>query len=118
MEALRAIVRNGRLILDVATDLPDGTEVELAVVRRDESDPELLEELEGSEADEAAGNLVDFDDGIARLGSKPLEVAERLASPEARARLATDAAISRERAKAIVDGAIIDEAFLAKRTTL
>ncbi|HKY34513.1 MAG TPA: hypothetical protein VJN18_01125 [Polyangiaceae bacterium] len=86
--------------------------------QRDEGDSELLEELEASAADEAAGNLVDFDDVIARLGSKPLEVAARLASPEAQARLATEAAAARERAEAIVEGALVDAAFLAKRTTL
>ena len=36
--ALRARVRNGRLLLDEPTDLPDGTEVELAVVDADELD--------------------------------------------------------------------------------
>jgi hypothetical protein len=87
-------------------------------LERDEADPELLEELEASAADEAAGNLVDFDDVIARLGSKPLEVAERLAPPEAQARLAAEAAAARDRAKGIVEGAVVDAAFLAKRTTL
>jgi hypothetical protein len=71
MEALKAIVKNGRLILNEATDLPEGAEVELAVVRDHEGDSELLEELEASAADEAAGDLVDFDAVIARLGSKP-----------------------------------------------
>jgi len=69
MEALKAVVKNGRLILNEATDLPEGAEIELAVVHDD--DAELLEELEASAADEAAGNLVDFDTVIARLGSKP-----------------------------------------------
>jgi hypothetical protein len=70
MEALKAVVKNGRLILDEATTLPQGAEVELAVVH-DDGDAELLEELEVSAADEAAGNLIDFDTLIARLGSKP-----------------------------------------------
>jgi hypothetical protein len=71
MEALKAVVKNGRLILNEATDLPEGAEVELAVVDDHDGDAELLEELEASAADEAAGNLVDFDAVIARLGSKP-----------------------------------------------
>jgi hypothetical protein len=32
MSALKAQVRNGRLVLDVPTNLPEGTEVELQVV--------------------------------------------------------------------------------------
>jgi hypothetical protein len=40
--------------------------VELAVV--EDGDTELLEELEASEAGEAASELVDFDAVIARLG--------------------------------------------------
>jgi hypothetical protein len=71
MEALKAVVKNGRLILNEATNLPEGAEVELAVVHDHDDDDELLEELEASAADEAAGNLVDFDTVIARLGSKP-----------------------------------------------
>ena len=71
MEALKAVVKNGRLILNEATDLPKGAEVELAVVDDHVGDAELLDELEASAADEAAGNLVDFDAVIARLGSKP-----------------------------------------------
>lgn len=70
MEALKAVVKNGRLVLNQATDLPEGAEVELAVVH-DHEDAALLEELEASADDEAAGNLVDFDAVVARLGSKP-----------------------------------------------
>ena len=73
MEALKAVVKNGRLVLNEATDLPEGAEVELAVVHDHDADAdaELLEELEASAADEAAGNLADFEAVIARLGSKP-----------------------------------------------
>jgi hypothetical protein len=67
MEALKAVVKNGRLILNEATDLPEGAEIELAVVHDHDADAELLEELEASVADEAAGSLVDFDTVIARL---------------------------------------------------
>ncbi len=80
VEPLKAVVREGRLILDVPTDLPEGTEVELVVV--DDVDAELLEELEASERDEAAGDLADLDAVISRLGTKPREVASRLASPK------------------------------------
>jgi|GEM_PF-1942554 len=52
--------------------------------------------------------------GIAEAAAK---VAERLASPQAQARLASAAAASRHRAKAIVQGAVIDPEFLAKRVT-
>jgi hypothetical protein len=45
------------------------------------------------------------------------KVAARLASPEAQARLAAAAEASRNRSKAIVQGAIIDPKFLAKRVT-
>ncbi len=64
-------MKHGRLILSEATDLPEGAEVELAVVHDHNDDAELLDELEASAADEAAGNLADFDAVIARLGSKP-----------------------------------------------
>ena len=67
MAALRAVVKKGRLILNQATDLPDGTVVELAIVQ-DECEAELLRELDASAADEAAERLVDFDSTVARLG--------------------------------------------------
>jgi hypothetical protein len=70
MEALKAVVRNGRLILDEATDLPEGSEVELAVVRDHDEDPELLADLAASAEDDARERLVDFDAVIARLGTK------------------------------------------------
>ncbi len=70
MEALKAVVRNGRLVLDEPTDLPEGAVVELAVVD-DGDDPELLAELDASAEDEQAGRLVDMKDVIARLGSTP-----------------------------------------------
>jgi hypothetical protein len=70
MGALKAIVRNGRLILDAPTDLPEGSEVEVALVT-EEADPELLAELDASADDGKAGRLVDMKDVIARLGSTP-----------------------------------------------
>jgi len=70
MGALKAIVKNGRLILDEPTDLPEGAEVEVAVVD-DDDEPELIAELTASAEDEKAGRLVDMNDVIARLGSTP-----------------------------------------------
>jgi hypothetical protein len=68
MGALKAVVKNGRLVLDEPTDLPEGSEVEVAVVL-DDDEPELLAELNVSAEDEKAGRLVDLKDVIARLGS-------------------------------------------------
>ena len=63
-----ARVRNGRLVLDEATDLPEGTVVDLAVadpaaVDRARLDAALLE----SEADGAAGRIREGRDVIADL---------------------------------------------------
>jgi hypothetical protein len=52
----------------VAPKLPDGTEVELAVVHG-EDDPDLLNELKASAEEEKAGRLVDLKGVIARLGT-------------------------------------------------
>jgi hypothetical protein len=68
MGAFKTVVKNGRLVLDAPTDLPEGAEVEMAVVL-DEDEPELLAELDASAEDEKAGRLVDLKDVIARLGS-------------------------------------------------
>lgn len=68
MSVLKAVVRNGRLILDEPTDLPEGVEVEIAVVLEPE-DAELHAELDASEEDEKAGRLVDMKQVVARLGS-------------------------------------------------
>lgn len=71
MESLKAIVRNGRLILDAPTDLPEGSVVELALVHDDShEDPELLAELTASAQDEADDYLIDFEAVIAPLGAK------------------------------------------------
>lgn len=71
MEQLKAVVRNGRLILDAPTDLPEGSIVELAVVHDDrDHDPKLLEELAASAEDEDAGYVIDFEAVIAPLGVK------------------------------------------------
>jgi hypothetical protein len=41
METLRARVQNGRLVLDVPTDLPEGTEVELVMMPASDTDPNM-----------------------------------------------------------------------------
>jgi hypothetical protein len=62
---VRSRRKDGRLVLDEPTDLTEGAEVELAIFVDDED--ELLQELEASAVEEAAGGLVDFDAVIARL---------------------------------------------------
>ena len=77
MQPLKAHVRNGRLVLDEPTDLPEGEVVEL-VPRADilaqggdelEDDERvaLHRELEASITEAKAGHLIDADDVIAEL---------------------------------------------------
>ena len=47
MQALKARVKGGRLVLDEPTDLPEGAEVEIAVIG-DELSPEERAELHAS----------------------------------------------------------------------
>lgn len=72
MSALTARARNGRLLLDVPTDLPDGAEVELMQVddwddldAADRSDLERA--LLASEEDVLAGRLEPLEDILAEL---------------------------------------------------
>lgn len=72
MQPLKAHVRDGRLVLeDAATDLPEGTEVDLAVVDDDDFEPAeraaLLRALEAAEGDVEAGATCDGFELIARL---------------------------------------------------
>jgi len=71
MQSLKAHVKNGRLTLDEPTELPDGTEVHLAIVDDDELDDveraRLHEALERSVAQAKAGQLIDADEVIGRL---------------------------------------------------
>ena len=58
LSPVKACVRNGRLVLDEPTDLPEGTEVELMPVIDDLSDEEraaIDADIALDEADEAAG---------------------------------------------------------------
>jgi hypothetical protein len=63
MQSFRAAVRNGRIVLDSPTDLPEGAEVELAVVDGDEltSDEraELHRSLDRALDDSEAGRVAD-----------------------------------------------------------
>jgi hypothetical protein len=72
MQPLRAVVKNGRLVMDEPTALPDGTELVLAVV--DEGDDmdeaeraRLHESLRRSIAQAKAGQLIDGDEVIGKL---------------------------------------------------
>ena len=63
MYALKAQVKNGRLVLDEPTDLPEGREVELVVLDDDEFEPEekarLLQAIEDGIEDIEKGDYVD-----------------------------------------------------------
>jgi predicted HAD superfamily phosphohydrolase len=70
----RARVHKGRLILDVPTELPEGSEIDL--VRSDvdtleemseEERRELAAEVAASRADEAAGRFEDIEDLLKQL---------------------------------------------------
>lgn len=70
MQSVKAHVKNGRLVLDEPTDLPEGTEVTLTMADEDLDDEDrarLHAALERSMAQAKAGKLVDADDVIARL---------------------------------------------------
>jgi hypothetical protein len=75
MQPLKAHVRNGRIVLDEPTDLPEGTEVRLIVAdEEDELDDEerarLHESLRRSIDQARAGHLIDADDVIGELLSR------------------------------------------------
>lgn len=72
MQPLKAFVKNGRLVVDEPTELPEGTELLLAVV----DDGEPLDDTDRARLDEAlrhslaqarAGHLVDGDEVIGKL---------------------------------------------------
>ena len=72
MQSLKAIVKNGRLVMDEATELPEGTEVVLAAVdgTDDMDDAErarLHESLRRTIAQAKAGQVIDGDKVIGKL---------------------------------------------------
>jgi hypothetical protein len=69
MQALKAVVKHGRLVMDEPTQLPEGTELVLAVVDElDEADrAKLHESLRRSMAQAKAGQLIDGNEVIGRL---------------------------------------------------
>jgi hypothetical protein len=69
MLALKAVVKHGRLVMDEPTELPEGTELVLAVVDElDDADrARLHESLRRSMAQAKAGQLIDGDEVIGRL---------------------------------------------------
>ena len=72
---IKARVREGRLTLDEPTDLPEGTEIEMLPLDPgdwlDETDRAALHEaLRQSDADIAAGRLVDAEEILRELRSR------------------------------------------------
>ncbi len=71
MRVLKAHVRDGRVVVDEPTDLPEGSEVRVALVDDNEMDEaeraKLEEALEESEAEFEAGLGVTEDELWARL---------------------------------------------------
>jgi len=72
MQSMKARVHNGRLVLDEPTELPEGTEVVLAVAddgddMDDEERARLHESLRRSIAQAKAGQLIDGDEVIGKL---------------------------------------------------
>jgi hypothetical protein len=68
MAAFKARVRNGHIVVEETTDLPEGTE--LYVVAVDEDEAALERELEASEAELRAGSTVSADDVHTSLRSR------------------------------------------------
>ena len=70
---MKAHVRNGRLVLDEPSALPEGSEVNLVPVDSDELDDDdrrrLHEALASSESEVAAGDTVAAQDVLAELRS-------------------------------------------------
>lgn len=77
MQAVKAIVRNGRLVVNEPTDLPEGEVVELVPLDEvlasggdyldDAERAALHRELEASVAEADAGKLIDADQVLAEL---------------------------------------------------
>ena len=75
MQALKAQVRNGRFVIDESTDLPEGTEVELQLVKvtdafADMAREELEEAIEEGFRDFENGDHVGAREFLAQLRAK------------------------------------------------
>ena len=73
MQPLKAVVRNGRLVVDEPTELPDGTELELVAVEDDLSPAqrdELMRAIDEGAADIARGDCIDGGGLIAQLRAR------------------------------------------------
>lgn len=75
MQPLKAHVKDGRIVLDEPTDLPEGQVFELFPVQLEDSFDEderiaLHRALERGSADVAAGRTVSADDLLARLEAR------------------------------------------------
>lgn len=73
MLPLKAVVRNGRLVVDEPTALPEGTEIELVAVDDDfdaEERARLLAALDEGVEDFERGDHVDGFEMIARMKAK------------------------------------------------
>ena len=71
-ESLHAVVKNGRIVLDEPTDLPEGTELELVVANGvddlgDEERAQLHASISRGLADIKAGRVTDIDDVLNEL---------------------------------------------------
>ena len=79
MQALKAHVRSGRIVVDDPTDLPEGAELEVGSLQvvdagddlDDEERERLHRGLDQAIASVRAGQTVDGDDVINRLLSRP-----------------------------------------------
>jgi hypothetical protein len=73
MQPVKAVVKNGRLMVDEPTELPDGTEIELLPVN-DDFDPQeraqLLQAIDDGIGDFERGDHTDGFDFIAQMRSR------------------------------------------------
>ena len=75
MQVLKATVRNGRIVVDAPTALPEGTELELRVVNDDGMSDDERQELHASIVrgihDGRSGRVADFDAVLDELDREP-----------------------------------------------
>jgi hypothetical protein len=75
MQVIKATVRNGRIVVDEPTSLPEGHEVELCVVNddgmSDEERRRLRESIARGIRDGRAGREMDFDEFMDQLDGEP-----------------------------------------------